>query len=102
MGEVINVLAEPVIAANSLSGLQCHTAPYTWKVVFECDCQLYEIVMTACTSREETEWRSRLVYVPAKDVAEQTQVKTFNFLSLNIRTLGTVFGKQGKSNDAML
>lgn len=46
--------------ANHPPGLQCHTAPFSWKLGFECDHQLYEITMTACSPREELEWRSRI------------------------------------------
>ncbi|KAK4230517.1 hypothetical protein QBC38DRAFT_507374 [Podospora fimiseda] len=77
-------------------GLQCHTAPYSWKIVFLCDHQLYELILTACTPKEELEWRTRLnsqaASMPDQD---QMQPATFSSLSLNIRTLGTVFRKPG-------
>ncbi|KAH8889580.1 Dbl homology domain-containing protein [Thozetella sp. PMI_491] len=76
-------------------GLQCHTAPYSWKVVFMCDHQLYEMVMTACTSKEEEEWRSRLSNPPHIEGRDQVHQPPFNSLSLNMKSLGTVFGKPG-------
>ena len=77
-------------------GLQCHTAPFSWKVIFECDHQLYEIIMTACTPKEEAEWRTRLG-APAREGAEQRDVNLHSSLSLNMKSLGSVFSKPGSS-----
>ncbi|KAK3984694.1 hypothetical protein QBC44DRAFT_345861 [Cladorrhinum sp. PSN332] len=77
-------------------GLQCHTAPYSWKIVFLCDHQLYELILTACTPKEELEWRTRLnSQATSRPDQDQMQPATFSSLSLNIRTLGTVFRKPG-------
>ncbi|KAK4168546.1 hypothetical protein QBC43DRAFT_102069 [Cladorrhinum sp. PSN259] len=77
-------------------GLQCHTAPYSWKIVFLCDHQLYELILTACTPKEELEWRTWLKS-QTTNIADQDHMQpaTFSSLSLNIRTLGTVFRKPG-------
>ncbi|KAL7942404.1 hypothetical protein V8C42DRAFT_360157 [Trichoderma barbatum] len=75
-------------------GLQCHTAPFSWKLVFECDHQLYEIIMTACTSKEETEWRTRLTR-PVMDDQKAKSPDMFSTIHMNIKSLGAVFGKQG-------
>ncbi|PNH64059.1 hypothetical protein VD0001_g8964 [Verticillium dahliae] len=76
-------------------GLQCHTAPFSWKIVFECDSQLYEMVMTACNPREQDEWRGRLEQ-SAKECQEQSDPNLlYSSMSLDIRSLGTVFGKPG-------
>ncbi|RDA92287.1 hypothetical protein CP533_3251 [Ophiocordyceps camponoti-saundersi (nom. inval.)] len=72
-------------------GLQCHTAPFSWKLVFECDHQLYEMIMTACTPKEEAEWRTRLTRT-AKDNADACIVSS---LDLDMKSLGTVFSKPG-------
>lgn len=76
-------------------GIQCHTAPYSWKLVFLCDHQLYEIIMTACTVREEQEWRTRLSHASGREAHAPSQ-PMLDSLALNIKALGTVFGKQGK------
>ncbi|PHH71430.1 hypothetical protein CDD80_5287 [Ophiocordyceps camponoti-rufipedis] len=75
-------------------GLQCHTAPFSWKLVFECDHQLYEMIMTACTPKEEVEWRKRLSR-RAKDSFEPREPAIFSSLDIDIKSLGTVFGKPG-------
>ncbi|KAM7223202.1 hypothetical protein V8F06_001415 [Rhypophila decipiens] len=76
-------------------GLQCHTAPYSWKMVFICDHQLYEVILTACTPKEELEWRTRLSSHQAVESLDQPQSTLFSSLSLNIKSLGTVFRKPG-------
>lgn len=77
-----------------LLGLQCHTAPFSWKLVFECDNQLYEVIMTACTRKEEIEWRTRLS-PEIRQNCEQSNPTVYSSLSLNVKSLGTVFGKPG-------
>ncbi|KPA42896.1 hypothetical protein FLAG1_04238 [Fusarium langsethiae] len=56
--------------------------------------QLYEIVMTACTSTEENEWRSQLCRPSGSD--SSTIALGLNlFLSLDIMSLGAIFGRPG-------
>ncbi|KAI1382100.1 Dbl homology domain-containing protein [Hypoxylon crocopeplum] len=79
-------------------GLQCHTAPFSWKLVFECDHQLYEIIMTACSSKEEAEWRIRLARhnpVELYELYELSEPAFYSSIYLNIKSLGTIFGKPG-------
>jgi hypothetical protein len=84
---------EPGADTHSSLGLQCHTAPFSWKLVFECDSQLYEIIMTACNAREQDEWRSRLE-PPATEGLVDSSV--YSSLYLDIKSLGTVFSKPGE------
>ncbi|KAJ4272288.1 hypothetical protein NW762_000999 [Fusarium torreyae] len=75
-------------------GLQCHVAPFSWKLVFENDHQLYELVMTACSSKEEIEWRSRLNQPCGSELNVRAATLQI-FLSLDIQSLGAVFGRPG-------
>jgi hypothetical protein len=34
-------------------GLQCHTAPYTWKLIFDVDRRQHEVILSACSEKEE-------------------------------------------------
>ncbi|KAI0482895.1 Dbl homology domain-containing protein [Xylariaceae sp. FL0804] len=81
--------------ADNGRGLQCHTAPFSWKLVFECDHQLYELVMTACSLKEEREWRERLSRSEAREPEQMLESAFYSSVSLNIKSLGTVFGKPG-------
>ncbi|KAI0600211.1 hypothetical protein F4775DRAFT_75214 [Biscogniauxia sp. FL1348] len=76
-------------------GLQCHTAPFSWKLVFEADHQLYETVMTACSPKEEMEWRAHLLRTSSMETQTWSEPAFYSSLSLNIKSLGTVFGKPG-------
>ncbi|TVY19858.1 Phosphatidylinositol 3,4,5-trisphosphate-dependent Rac exchanger 1 protein [Lachnellula arida] len=76
-------------------GLQCHTVPFSWKLVFEYDHQLFEITMSACSQKEELEWRGRLVDHSGKDPLDSGEQAALASLSLSIKSMGTVFGKPG-------
>ncbi|KAI0553773.1 Dbl homology domain-containing protein [Xylaria curta] len=81
--------------ADNGRGLQCHTAPFSWKLVFECDHQLYEMIMTACSQTEEMEWRARLSNMKQRGCCEQSLPAIYGSNSLHIKSLGTVFRKPG-------
>ncbi|RGP75012.1 hypothetical protein FLONG3_5880 [Fusarium longipes] len=90
----IDIHSTTVENVDNGRGLQCHLAPYSWKLVFKIDHQLYEIVMTACTSTEESEWRSRLCQPSGSD--SSTRAPGLNlFLSIDIMSLGAIFGRPG-------
>lgn len=89
----INILEQ---ATNYSQGLQCHTAPFSWKLVFENDHQLYELTMTACSPKEALEWRTHLVERSDKDDINPGEQAGLSTLSLKVKPLGTVFGKPGK------
>ncbi|KAI5866921.1 Dbl homology domain-containing protein [Durotheca rogersii] len=76
-------------------GLQCHTAPFSWKLVFESDHQLYEFVMTACSQKEELEWRTRLARHHSTKPPEFLKPTFYSAVFLDMRSLGTIFGKPG-------
>lgn len=83
------------LQTNAAKGLQCHTAPFSWKLVFECDSQLYELLMTACSPREQEEWRSRLTNA-AKGEQEQIDPSLYSSMFLSMKSLGTMFRKPGR------
>ncbi|RDW84977.1 Dbl-containing protein [Coleophoma cylindrospora] len=81
--------------AESVEGLQCHTAPFSWKIVFEIDHQLFELTLSACSSKEEAEWRGRLTEGVSKHNHDSGEQAVTEMLSLSVKSLGTVFGKPG-------
>ncbi|KAF7958735.1 hypothetical protein EAE96_002269 [Botrytis aclada] len=76
-------------------GLQCHTAPHSWKIVFEHISQLFEIIVSACSAKEELEWKSRLIDRSGKHCNSTVQQEMTASLSLDIKPMGTVYGKPG-------
>lgn len=91
----VSLTAVKVEDADNGRGLQCHTAPYSWKLVFQCDNELYEIIMTACSPREYHEWRGRLEQSSSAHVSGPLNPMSFRAHSMNIKSLGAVFGKPG-------
>ncbi|KAL2271188.1 hypothetical protein VTJ83DRAFT_559 [Remersonia thermophila] len=79
-------------------GIQCHSARHSWKIVFMSGNQLYELMLTACSPKEELEWRSRLSQsssAPPSDDQEPAEVEGYTAHSMHIKTLGTVYRKSG-------
>jgi hypothetical protein len=50
-----------VESANSGKGLTCYSAPFSWKVIFESEHRLFELILSACSAREEEEWKSKII-----------------------------------------
>lgn len=78
-------------------GVQCYTASHTWKFVFEHNHRLHEIILSACSSQEENVWKTQLrerTVCETHDFVEgqSTLQEMFSFLSLDIKSLGPVFG----------
>lgn len=79
-------------------GLQCHTAPHSWKVVFEQGAKMYELIFTACSAVEADAWRAYI----ASGIEAQTQRVAENKanvlplsspLTLDMKSIGKAFGK---------
>ncbi|KAH7394498.1 hypothetical protein BKA66DRAFT_438839 [Pyrenochaeta sp. MPI-SDFR-AT-0127] len=100
-----NVVASIGLANGSIEeadngrvlGIQCHTAPHTWKFLFEHGHRLHEIVLSACTSQEEEVWKKklheRIVYETHDFIEGQSTMQDmFSSLNLDIKSLGPVFG----------
>lgn len=63
--------------------------------MFQYDHRLFEITMSACSPKEEFEWRTRLADHSCKETLEN-EYAAFASLSLDIKPMGTIFGKPGK------
>ncbi|CAM1507258.1 Fc.00g068990.m01.CDS01 [Cosmosporella sp. VM-42] len=90
----INLNGATVEDVDNGRGLQCQTAPFSWKLLFEKDYQMYEMIMTACTSKEETVWRERLRR-PIYPDGVTGDLNLHSFLALEMKSLGSVFGRPG-------
>jgi hypothetical protein len=91
-------LSLPVLTTPE--GLQCYTAPYTFKLAFEYERRQYEFILNACSEKEEEEWKTQLkkrIAVETRDAAEDRSPDTglFSLLNLNIKSLGAIFEAQG-------
>ncbi|KAI9730456.1 MAG: hypothetical protein M1818_008151 [Claussenomyces sp. TS43310] len=70
-------------------------APFSWKLGFECDHQLYEIILSACSSKEQQNWQTHLANRDRREHLELYDQLLLTSLSLGVKPLGTVFGKPG-------
>ena len=81
-------------------GLQCSSAAYAWKVAFQSEEQLYELVLCACSRKEEEQWRTKIQdhsrLECQKQVAEHAVTPLlYSMLDLPARSLGHAFGLPG-------
>ncbi|KAI6804642.1 hypothetical protein KC361_g73 [Hortaea werneckii] len=94
-------LANATIAdCDDMKGLQCYTAPHSWKLVFEHSARMYEVIFTACSAPEKDAWIKRISDTTATQsqaVAEGT-TNAFELQSpivTEMRSIGRAFGKPG-------
>ncbi|KAK8239174.1 hypothetical protein HDK77DRAFT_463100 [Phyllosticta capitalensis] len=78
-------------------GLQCHTAPFTWKLVFESSNRFHEVILSACSAEEEMVWKQTLrshIAAENSDIVEgrSCMQDLFSSLSIDLRCLGASFG----------
>ncbi|KAK7520648.1 hypothetical protein IWZ03DRAFT_143222 [Phyllosticta citriasiana] len=78
-------------------GLQCHTAPFTWKLIFESSNRFYEVILSACSAEEEMIWKKTLrshVSAENSDIVEgrSCMQDLFSSLSVELKCLGASFG----------
>ncbi|OCL09815.1 hypothetical protein AOQ84DRAFT_375486 [Glonium stellatum] len=99
-----NVVAAIALANGTVEepdngrGLQCYTAQHTWKLVFESGHRLFEIILSACSQKEQEEWKKHLrdrIALETHDLTEgrSTIQDMFSFLSLDLKSIGPIFGQ---------
>lgn len=87
-----------IVETDNGKGLQCHTAPHSWKLVFEYSARMYEVILTACSVIEAEVWQEQLsarIQAQSEAVAEGL-VNVFEIQSPLInemRSVGKAFGK---------
>ena len=89
-----------IVESDNGKGLQCHTAPYSWKLVFEHSARMFEIIMTACSATEANIWRQHIgarIEKQAQAVAEGSGnvFELHSPLMAEMRSVGKAFGKPG-------
>ncbi|MCJ1476449.1 hypothetical protein MMC13_005115 [Lambiella insularis] len=86
--------------ADNGKGLQCHTALYSWKIIFESEQQLFEVILSACSAQEEQRWKLELSLFSAResqDTFEKPPLSHANFslLMLELKSIGSILGQPG-------
>ncbi|RMZ19616.1 hypothetical protein D0859_16390 [Hortaea werneckii] len=94
-------LANATIAdCDDMKGLQCYTAPHSWKLVFEHSAKMYEVIFTACSAPEKDAWIKRISDTTAtqSQAVAEGAANTFELQSpivTEMRSIGRAFGKPG-------
>lgn len=82
------------------TGLYCPNAPHTWKVVFEADHRVYEVLLSACSDAEQNMWTN----LTQERISTETQdYREYNFTNTSlrvstpsdIRSIGEAVGRPG-------
>jgi hypothetical protein len=93
---VIPLINATIEEADNGRGLQCHTAQFTWKLVFEIDHRQQELLLSACSEVEEHCWRSQIEdRTQAENMEHAEGREKFEILSMmngSIKSLGMSFG----------
>ncbi|KAI9822224.1 MAG: hypothetical protein M1832_003047 [Thelocarpon impressellum] len=95
--DLANVKVE---SADNGRGLQCHTAPHTFKLVFESENKLHEMLLSACSDAEESAWKQGLKAGAAIETGDDFSIEATTqdllpFLFLDVKPAGNVFGQRG-------
>lgn len=86
---------------DNLKGLQCHTAPHSWKLVFEHAARMYELIVVACSATEADVWRSYLASAieahtqAIADGGTPAPLELSSPLTSDMKSIGKAFGKPG-------
>ncbi|KAK2757606.1 hypothetical protein FQN54_004575 [Arachnomyces sp. PD_36] len=84
-------------SSDNRKGLHCHGVPYSWKVVFESNMHLFELVLTACSEKEEVQWKENLL--KQADISRHRpsellpDPKRCFMTTLELKPLGTMVGQ---------
>jgi hypothetical protein len=83
-----------------IQGLQCHTALFSWKILFESDSQLLELLFSACSATEQQQWlagieRGRSLLALEGLAAQPSVPDLFTTTSLELKALAPIFGQAG-------
>lgn len=88
-----------VVSTEDGRGLQCYNALFSWKIVFDSDGQLHELLFSACSATEQEQWLEgidrgrRLLSADTRCQPPTINLPTTTLLDLN--PLGPAFSQVG-------
>ncbi len=97
-------LANATIAeADNGRGIQCHTAPHSWKVVYEHQTKMYEILFTACSAAEAEVWRDKITSNSSQQakIASETHAGSFELFSPMVEEMRSIGKAAGKAHSVV-
>lgn len=83
------------------AALTCHSVFFSWKIIFEAGHRIYEVLVSACSAKEEEVWRTQILdraAAESRDYHEYSSTNMDLFASMNpdVKPIGTIFGRPGK------
>ncbi|KAI4207062.1 MAG: hypothetical protein LQ346_000780 [Caloplaca aetnensis] len=97
---LISLTDSQVEQADDGRGLQCHTASFSWKLIFESSQHLYELIFCACSSKEEQTWTRAIIQCAERTSRMQREdalplAPIYTTLIIDAKPLCPVFGMFG-------
>jgi hypothetical protein len=93
---VIPLVTTTMEAADNGQGLQCHTAQFTWKLVFDINRRQQEILFSACSEMEESCWtnniRARITAEAQESSEGRESSECFSLSNPTIKSASPAFG----------
>ena len=87
-----------LVSPSDGRGLQCHATLHTWKICFEARGHLYEFIFSACSSIEESVWKSGL---QSKESSVKRSDPLFHQIpssaGFDLRSIGQVYSQQSST-----
>lgn len=88
------------ITNSMATGLTCHSSFFSWKIIFEAGHRIYEVLVSACSAKEEAVWRKQILErasAESRDYHEYSSTNLDLFASMNsdVKPIGTIFGRPG-------
>lgn len=89
-----------LITNSMATGLTCHSSFFSWKIIFEAGHRIYEVLVSACSAKEEAVWRKQILErasAESRDYHEYSSTNLDLFASMNsdVKPIGTIFGRPG-------
>ncbi|KZF24238.1 hypothetical protein L228DRAFT_92182 [Xylona heveae TC161] len=81
-----------ILSPQEGKGIWCRTVPFAWKIAFKCDQMLHEILLCACSAKEEEAWRGLISERRKSDNLAHDSPEIFTLLTLDIKPTGYMFG----------
>ena len=94
--------SSPYVCAKTYRnpGIQCCNAPFAWKIAFQANTSLYELIFCACTMNEEDQWKAKLTGHVGAECRRQIDEDSitpplYSILDLQVKSIGHAFGLPG-------
>jgi hypothetical protein len=93
---IIPLLNATIEAPDNARGLQCHTAQFTFKLIFDIDRRQQELLLSACSEAEESTWKdmmkARIIAETQDSLDGRENSDVVSLLNPTLKSMGPAFG----------